>query len=339
MFSPSASPRHLLTMFDLSADEINHILNEALQMKRVHSHSTSLTGRSIVLLLEKTSLRTRVSFESGLPQLGGHSISYPIDSFSTFGKESISDVARTLSCFVSLVVVRFKLRSTVEEFSRFSSVPVINGLDDFAHPCQILADLLTIRENFGENYRSEIRIAFIGQLGSNVAFDWMRAAAALGIKFSAAGPDGKCDKSGETKKGIPIELIKQCESVNKITGGSLELFDSPDLAVSGASVVISDTWRNYEAPALDSATEEKLKKFQVNESLMSRAAPSAIFLHCLPAQREFEVTTGVIDGPQSRVFQEAENRLHVQKAIVLFLLGKIPLHSESESKSAVNSIN
>eukprot|EP00771_Trimastix_marina_P002644 gnl/Trimastix_PCT/379.p2 GENE.gnl/Trimastix_PCT/379~~gnl/Trimastix_PCT/379.p2 ORF type:complete len:269 (+),score=116.14 gnl/Trimastix_PCT/379:222-1028(+) len=265
------------------------------------------------MLFEKPSLRTRVSFETGMTQLGGHAIFYSTADSPLGKKESMSDTAKVLSRMVDIVMARVFKRSQINELAEHSTIPIINALDDFAHPCQMLADLLTIYEKKGD--LRNIQMCYCGDLCNNVTYDLMRSAAALGFRINVTGPSGE---------GFDVEpaVLEECAQLCAVTGGAVNVVHNPVEAITGADVIYTDSWMSY---GIAGATREervaKFMPFQVNAALMSHAKPDAIFMNCLPAERGAEQTAEVIDGPQSVVFDEAENRLHAQKALLLFLLG------------------
>lgn len=305
------SPRHFLSLADLSVVEIHDLLETALQLKAAPRESLGmLTGLTLALLFRKNSTRTRVSFEAGMHQLGGHAI-YLADRDSQLGRgEPVADTARVLSGYVDAIMVRTFAHAEAEELAGHSSVPVINGLTDRYHPCQLLADLLTIRECFPEvkDGWQKMSVAWLGD-GNNMANSWMNAARLLGFELRLAIPEG-FDPDPET-----LRLANETQS-----GGRVILTRDPAEAVAGVRVVTTDVWASMGQEDEAASRAERFLPYQVDEQRFREAAADAIFLHCLPAHRGEEVTADVIDGPMSRVFQEAENRLHAQKALLLKLL-------------------
>jgi ornithine carbamoyltransferase len=292
---------------DLLDDEVWKLLDVTSELKRSPSrYAQALSGKSIALLFEKPSLRTRLTFELAAKQLGGDSVG----SDGIIGaREPLKDIARNLDRWVNAIVARTFSQNTVEELARWSSVPVINALSDLYHPCQALADVFTILEMFGE-FRGRT-VAFVGD-GNNVAHSLMLTSTRLGLNFRIATPQGY---------GPNRDVCSRAQSAAFMTGARLEVLDDPADAVRGADVVYTDVWASM---GQEDESEERCKVFhdyQVNGSLMSLAGPDAIFLHCLPAKRGQEVTDNVLESPQSRVFDQAENRLHTQKALLLMLLG------------------
>jgi ornithine carbamoyltransferase len=309
--------KHVLTIADLTKEEIMLIMRVALAMKKSRldfmttgydRFSDTLKGYSLLCLFEKPSLRTRVSLEVGMHQLGGQGIFYSIADSPLGKKESIEDTGMVLSRMCQGITARVASRRAVRSLAQVSSIPVINALDDFAHPMQMLADLLTIVEHKGT--WEGITMAYFGDLENNVTYDLMRLAAVMGYKIHLAGV-------GEIEK----EVLDECERLGKASGGGVKLFPTAKAAMAGVNVVYCDSWMSYGIPADEEARRKDLfMPFQVNAELMKCAAPDCIFMNCLPAARGMEQTAEVIDGPQSVVFDQAENRLHAQKALLVFLL-------------------
>ena len=262
-----------------------------------------LQNKTLAMIFEKPSTRTRVSFETGMFQLGGHALTLSPNDLQLSRGESIADTARTLSRYVNVVMARVYDHKSLETFARNSSIPVINGLSDSYHPCQILADLMTIKEH--KKNLKKIKIAWIGD-GNNVCNSLILGCAKLKIQLSVAIPDGYEPEFDVIKIGKDAEI--------------LEVSDNPETAVQDADVVMTDTFVSIHNTNSD-RVKKFLPKFQVNQALMNKAKKDAIFMHCLPAKRDQEVTSDVIDGSQSVVWDEAENRLHVQKALLVHLLG------------------
>lgn len=298
-------PRHLLSLFDLTEDEIDQLLERGIYLKNLNRSGKEhhpLKGKTLAMVFEKTSTRTRVSFEVAMFELGGHALNLTTQALQIGRGETYEDTARVLSRYVHAIMMRTFEQSRIEKMSRGSSVPVINGLSDLVHPCQLLADMFTIIENKGNI--KDTRIAYVGD-GNNVANSWINCAIILGFELNLGIPEGF------DPPAMILDKIK--------TGGyaNIKLMRDPREAVKGADVINTDTWVSMGQEGR--GEEEKKKKFmpyQVNRNLLSLAAKDAIVLHCLPAHRGEEITDDVIDGPQSRVFDEAENRLHVQKAIL-----------------------
>ena len=296
----------LLTLNELESKEINNIIDLAIDLKKEQKKGKEkplLQNKTLAMIFEKPSTRTRVSFETGMFQLGGHALTLSPNDLQLSRGETIADTAKTLSRYVNVVMARVYDHKSLETFARNSSIPVINGLSDSFHPCQILADLMTIKEH--KKNLKKIKIAWIGD-GNNVCNSLILGCAKLKIKLSVAIPDGYEPDFDVIKEGKDAEI--------------LEVSDNPEVAVKDADVVMSDTF-----VSIHNANSDRIKKFlpkfQVNQSLMNKAKKDAIFMHCLPAKRDQEVTSDVIDGSHSVVWDEAENRLHVQKALLVHLLG------------------
>ena len=296
----------LLTLNELESKEINNIIDLAIDLKKEQKKGKEkplLQNKTLAMIFEKPSTRTRVSFETGMFQLGGHALTLSPNDLQLSRGESIADTAKTLSRYVNVVMARVYDHKSLETFARNSSIPVINGLSDSFHPCQILADFMTIKEH--KKNLKKIKIAWIGD-GNNVCNSLILGCAKLKIKLSVAIPDGYEPDFDVIKEGKDAEI--------------LEVSDNPEVAVKDADVVMTDTFVSIHNTNSD-RIKKFLPKFQVNQSLMNKAKKDAIFMHCLPAKRDQEVTSDVIDGSQSVVWDEAENRLHVQKALLVHLLG------------------
>ena len=301
--------KHFLDCSEIPVAELRKILDCAVRLKKERvdgKFEPLLANKKLAMIFEKNSTRTRVSFEAAILELGGHALSFNGNELQLGRGESVADTARVLSRYVDAIMLRCHSHAKLIELSENASIPVINGLTEFSHPCQILADILTFEENLG-NIKGKT-IAWVGD-GNNVAQSWIQAAALFGCNFNIACPD--------TLSPLPEVVGWALER-----GGNIKITTSPEEAVSGAHAVITDTWVSMGDPDVE-AQIKVLAPYQVNSELMKKADKKAIFLHCLPAHREQEVTSEVIDGAQSRVFDEAENRLHVQKAILLWCLGKI----------------
>lgn len=297
-------PRHFLTLRDLEPDELRALLIRARRLKSGEERGALLAGRTLAMIFRKNSTRTRVSFEVGMAQLGGHGV-FLSDASSQIGRgETTRDTARVLSGYVDGIMIRTFEQAEVEELARHATVPVINGLTDRVHPCQLLADLQTMTEEFGDDL-TDTPVAWIGD-GNNMAHSWLNAAALLGFELRIATPEGY----------DPDPAV--VEAARRST--RIVLTRDPAEAVAGARVVTTDVWASMGQEEEAAARAAAFAGYRVDTRMMDRAAPDAIFLHCLPAHRGEEVTADVIDGPRSRVFQEAENRLHAQKALLLSLL-------------------
>ena len=301
-----SKPVHFLDLADISAEDLRNIITGAERLKRERAegeYAAPLANKKLAMIFEKNSTRTRVSFEVGMVELGGHALFLNGKDMQLGRGETVADTARVLSRYVDVIVLRCHSHEKLTELAANASVPVINGLTEFSHPCQILADILTFEESVG-NITGKT-IAWIGD-GNNVAQSWIQAAALFGCKLNIACPPS-------------LSPLPEVLEWARARGAEIMITDSPKMAVVGAHAVITDTWVSM---GDDSEVQSTLlTPYQVNAELMKKAAPGAIFLHCLPAHRGEEVTAEVIDGPQSKVFDEAENRLHVQKAVLLWCLG------------------
>jgi ornithine carbamoyltransferase len=302
-------PRHYLSVADLTADAILSLLDHALDLKRMgHKSDTRLAGKTAALVFQKPSLRTRVSFEVAMLELGGHSVYLSPAEVQLGQREGVVDVARVLSRYVDVIVARVFLHSDVEGLAEQARVPVINALSDREHPCQILADLLTLYERRGS--LKGIHLAYVGD-GNNVAHSLVLAAPALGIDLRFACPDGY----------EPDPLIME-QAQASARNGAIELFRSPREAVRGADAIYTDAWYSMGQESEAEARTPVFRPYQLNADLLSLAGPDAVAMHCLPAHRNQEITDEVMDGATSVVYDQAENRLHVQKALLLRLMGQ-----------------
>jgi ornithine carbamoyltransferase len=299
-----STKRDFLAISDFSGDELRQLLERARLLKN-GVDTSRLEGQSLAMIFKKSSTRTRVSFEVGMTQLGGHAL-FLSDRDSQIGRgEPIHDTAKVLSRYVDGIMIRTFEHDEVTELARHASVPVINALTDLLHPCQIIADLQTAAEEFGSDFGERV-VAWIGD-GNNMANSWLNAAARLGFSVRLACPEGY--------EPDP-DILEFAQSKTEVF-----LTRDPAQAVEGADVVTTDVWASM---GQEEEAQERMEAFDgyiVDDALMARAEANAIFLHCLPAHRGEEVAASVIDGPQSRIFDEAENRLHAQKAILLELMG------------------
>jgi len=294
--------RNLRSDMDLSVEALTHLLGLAEQIKRTPArYSKSLAGRYLSLLFEKPSLRTRLTFELAIKQLGGDAVNYagPIGE-----REPIKDVTRNLERWTQCIVARVFEQSTIEELAKWSHVPVVNALSDRYHPCQILADMLTLQERFGR--LDGIKLAFVGD-GNNVANSLMLTAGRLGVEVAVATPAGYQPNA---------EIVAQAAAM-----GSITVTEDPAEALAGADAVYTDVWTSMGQEAESAERRRAFAPYQVNEKLFALAKPDAIFLHCLPAKRGEEVTDQIMECSRSAVFDQAENRLHAQKALLVMLLG------------------
>jgi ornithine carbamoyltransferase len=300
----SPTHRDFLAIPDFSRVQLLALFDLAERMRRGEYTKTPLAGKTLAMIFMKASTRTRVSFEVGTYQLGGHALFLSPRDVQLGRGEPIADTARVLSRYVDGIMIRTFAHQDVEELAKFADVPVINGLTDLLHPCQILADILTIRQHLG-TYEGK-KVAWIGD-GNNMANSWINAAYRLGFELSIACPEGyePADR-----------LVARAREQANIT-----LTRDPREAIAGAHVVNTDVWASMGQEDEQKKRERDFAGYTVNQSMMQLAAKDAIFLHCLPAHRGEEVSADVIDGPQSRVWDEAENRLHIQKAIMAVLMG------------------
>jgi len=303
--------RDLLSLADLTSSEIAHVLDVAEAQKRMWElgkRSTPLAGKSVAIVLQKPSMRTRMSFEVACARLGAHPLimSGPDGAFSR--GESVYDTTKVMERYVDAIVIRTFEQSLLEQMAEISSVPIINALTDEHHPCQGLADLLTIREHLGR--LAGVRFAYVGD-GNNMAHTYLLGGAKVGMDVAIATPEGFEPCS---------EIVAQARAIAETTGGRIEITTSPSEAVAGADVVATDTWASMGQESEHDDRARAFEPFRVDSALFSQASPSAVFMHCLPAHRGEEVTDDVMDDPRSVVFDEAENRLHAQKALLSLVL-------------------
>jgi ornithine carbamoyltransferase len=292
---------------DLTDDELSSLLDLATDVKQApRSYAQALAGQYIALLFEKASLRTRLTFELAIKQLGGDALF----SEGPLGvREPVKDVARNLDRWVQAIVTRTYSQNTIQELARWSEVPVINALSDLYHPCQALADMLTIQEHFGE--LAGLKLAFCGD-GNNVAHSLMLTASRLGMDFAIATPAGYEPNP---------EIVAEAEGLAAMSRSTLQVTYDPAAALEGAHAVYTDVWASMGQEKEAVRRRKAFASYQVNDALFALARPDALFLHCLPAHREEEVTDSVIEHSRSVVFDQAENRLHTQKALLLMMLG------------------
>lgn len=305
--------KDLLDLSSLTEQDILSILDLADEIKKnPGDYSTKLKGKTLLMMFEKPSLRTRVSFEVGMTQMGGHAIYYDISTSPMGKKESIEDTAMTSSRYVDIIMARLFLHAHIEKLAQNAKVPVINALTDFSHPCQILADLQTIREKKGR--LKGLKLCYVGDSNNNVTHSLLYGCSIVGMDVSVGCPAGaEYEPSGE--------VVKKAKQVAETSGSKIVITNDVEEAVKDADIVYTDSWMSYHIQ--EEKKQERIRIFQpyqVDKELMSHAKPDAIFMNCLPAMRGMEQTAEVIDGPQSVVFDEAENRLHSQKALMLKLL-------------------
>ncbi len=302
--------RDLISIRDLSASDIELIFElSALIKARPEEFRTALDGKQVAMFFEKPSLRTRLTFEAGIASMGGHTFFVDQTASRIDAREKLSDIAHNLERWVDGVVLRTFAHATVTGMAEHACIPVINALTDLEHPCQALADYFTLREKFGN--LSNIRVAFVGD-GNNVCHSLMLTAATLGAKITVATPERY-----KPNAQIAAAALRGAEK----SGASIQFTHNPREAVASADAVYTDVWASMGKEEEAGTREKTFLPYQVNEQLFALAAPNAAFMHCLPAHRGQEVTDAVIDCPRSVVFDQAENRLHVQKAILVLLLG------------------
>ncbi len=300
-----AGPRHFLDLRDFDAATLRHMLDIAAGFKGARGvNSRPLAGRTLAMIFEKPSTRTRVSFEVAIRQLGGDAIVLSAKEMQLGRGESVADTARVLCRYVDAIMMRTDRASKLHEMARYATVPVINGLTEASHPCQLMADVLTFEEQRGP-IAGQV-VAWCGD-GNNVARSWIEAAARFGFTLRLATPDA-------------LRPADDILAWARAQGARIELTEDPEQAVAGARCVVTDTWVSM-ADDPNESRHNLLAPYRVSAALMAKAAPDAIFMHCLPAHRGEEVDAAVIDGPQSVVFDEAENRLHAQKGVLAWALG------------------
>jgi len=307
--------RNLLKVSDFSKEECEKVINKSIEIKKnPKKFHSSLEGETLLMLFEKPSLRTRISFETGMQQLGGHAIFYSIIDSPLGKKENISDTAKVASRFVDIISARVYKRQDVQDLAKYADVPVINMLDDYAHPCQILGDFQTIKEKRGS--LNNFKLSYFGDSCNNVTYDLMRMCAMFGWRMDVACPNAP--------EYTPEQIVlDEVSDLSKNTDAEIKVVHNALKAAQDSDVIYTDSWMSYGIP--QEQEEERKKAFmpyQVTSSIMEAAKSDAIFMNCLPAMRKYEQTAEVIDGPQSVVFDQAENRLHIQKAIMLFLRDK-----------------
>ncbi len=302
--------RHFTSILDIDAGELAHLLDLAAMLRKDRgARKMQLPGRVLAQIFEKPSLRTRLSFDVGMAELGGHSVYLSPQEVGLGRRESVADVARVVSRMVDAVVLRTNSHETIEEFARCSTIPVVNGLSDLSHPCQALADILTISEKKGHDLH-DVAIAYVGD-GNNVLHSLMLVAALRGARMRVATPEGY-----EPAKRYVEAAVRTVGEQR----GSVDLIHDPIEAVTGADVVYTDVWTSMGQEQEYERRRRAFQGYQVNAQLLRHAKPDAIVMHDLPAHRGEEITDDVMDGPQSVVFDQAENRLHAQKAVLWWLL-------------------
>ncbi|MFA5357084.1 MAG: ornithine carbamoyltransferase [Candidatus Omnitrophota bacterium] len=302
--------KDLISIHGLSLSEIEELLGLTARLKKDKTaFSAALSCKTLALIFQKPSNRTRVSFEVGMYQLGGYSVYLGPDEINLGVRESIEDVAKTLSRYVDGIVLRTFEHKNVVDLARFSSVPVINGLSDLLHPCQAMADIYTVKERLGR--LKGVRFAYIGD-GNNVCNSLLYACSAAGVNLNIAAPKGyEPDKT----------VLKEAEAAALERGGIVKLFSDPQEAAKGADVIYTDVWTSMGQEKEDEKRKSIFSDFQVNKRLMSLANKEVIIMHCLPAHRGQEITGEVMDSENSVIFDQAENRMHMQKAVLIKLIG------------------
>ncbi len=307
--------KHLISLKDWSAEEILDVLALAAKVKsKPQKYADALKQKTLLMIFEKPSLRTRISFEIGMTQLGGHAIYYDMSTSPMGGgKETIEDSIKVMSRMCNIVMARLFNHEDILKMAEYATIPVITALTDEGHPCQILADLQTIQEKKGT--LKGLKLAYLGDGFNNVTHSLMQGCTKLGIHISVGSPEEQMPA---------VEVTEMCAQFAQESGCELVVTDDPAEAIKDADIVYTDSWMSYHIPKDEEAARVKLfTPYQVNATLMKHAKPDAIFMNCLPALRGAEQTSEVIDGPQSVVFDEAENRLHVQKAVMLTLCGAV----------------
>jgi ornithine carbamoyltransferase len=297
-------PHSLCQITDLTAAEVREIFDLCGKMKRKEIAPRPLEGKAVACIFTKPSLRTRVSFEVGIYELGGHAMYITDNEIKLGQRESVADAARVLSRYAGMIMIRTFAHEDVEKLAKYASVPVINGLTDLVHPCQIMGDYFTVLEHLEPKDR--YKIAYLGD-GNNITNSWLNLASLIPLDL----------RIGTAEDTLPDTGI--LEKAKRNSDSKILLTTDPKEAVTDADVIYTDVWASMGQKHLAEEKEKKLRKYQVNSSLLAWANPKAIVMHCLPAERGREITDEVMDGPHSVVFDEAENRLHIQKAIMVFL--------------------
>lgn len=303
--------QHFLAISDLSSQDLNNLVDLAIQLKeewRAGGTKPVLEKKVLAMVFQKPSLRTRVSFDMAMRHLGGDALYLSPSEIGLGKRESIADVSRVLSGYVDAIMARVFQHAHILELAEYASVPVINGLSDFNHPCQALADVLTIKERFGTFEHK--RVAFIGD-GNNVAVSLLHSCVLLGMEFAIATPEGY---------ELPRQAVEMCSELEGGSEASITELNDPFEAVQGAHVIYTDTWVSMGQEEETKSRLDVFPPFQINKDLVSAADESVIVMHCLPAHRGEEITDEIADGPNSVIFPQAENRMHAQKAVLVQLL-------------------
>jgi len=303
--------KDFISIHDYSVEEIKKLTDLTQDVKKnPGKYTTALKGKTLGMIFQKSSTRTRVSFEVGIFQLGGSGLFLSSADIQLGRGETVPDTAKVLSRYLDCIMARVYAHQDILDLAKYSTVPVINGLSDLLHPCQVMADFFTIKENFGET--KGLKVVYIGD-GNNMAHSLMYGAAKYGSDMTIISPSGYKPND---------EVVRNAQQDAKITGSKIVVTDSIDEGISGANVVYTDVWASMGQEKEADERKKSFAKFQVSRQLMEKADKNAIFLHCLPAKRGLEVTSEVIDSDYSKVWDEAENRLHAQKAIMLSLMNK-----------------
>ncbi len=303
--------RHLLCLADETREELRTLLDLARMIKaNPRGFRDACAGQTLAMIFQKPSLRTRVSFQTGIQQLGGQGIYLGPTDIQLHRGESIADTAAVLSRYVDGIMARVFAHSDLEDLAASATIPIINGLSDLLHPCQVLADLLTVQEKHGR--LAGLKLAYVGD-GNNMAHSLLYGGAQVGMTVSVSHPRGYAPDP---------EVLTRAREIAAVTGGAIQVTEDPQVGVAEADVVYTDVWASMGQEAEAAERLKRFEGFQVDAAMMARANPGAIFLHCLPAHRGEEVSAEVIDGPASVVFDQAENRLHAQKALMVRLMGR-----------------
>ncbi|HTX91143.1 MAG TPA: ornithine carbamoyltransferase [Anaerolineales bacterium] len=303
--------KHFLDISDYSSEELQDLLTLAARLKKEYfarGNKPLFKGKVLGMIFQKPSLRTRVSFDMAMRHMSGDALYLSPNEIGLGARESIADVSRVLSGYVQILMARVFSHDHVLELAKWSSIPVINGLSDFSHPCQAMADALTIQEKFGKG--KGLNISYVGD-GNNVAVSLMQIAVKLGWNFTIANPDGYA---------MPAEPVDACKKVAALSGSKLTFLRDPHEAVRKAQVIYTDTWTSMGQEEESAKREKVFPPYQVNARLVGEADKDVIVMHCLPAHRNHELTDEVADGPHSVIFPQAHNRLHAQKAVLARLL-------------------
>lgn len=311
-FASALNGRDFLALYDYTPEELEYLLDLGDWLKKMHKEGKPhklLEGKTLGLIFQKSSTRTRVSFEAGMVQLGGYPMFLSANDLQMGRGEPIKDTARVLSRYIDGIMIRTFKHSDVEELAEFGDIPVINGLTDSLHPCQVMADLMTIREHKGKNLKG-MKMTYVGD-GNNMAHSLMMGGAKMGMDVVIASPSGYSPES---------VFVAQAKEVAAETGGSILITPDIQLASKDADVLYADVWASMGQEEEAKERMSALSSYQINDELLKKAAKDAIVMHCLPAHRGEEVTEAVLEGPQSVIFDEAENRMHAQKAVLAALM-------------------